>query len=143
VNYVTQQDLIDRFGEPELVQLTDRTNRPATTIDATTVARHIADAESMIDGYLGKVYALPLATVPPVLVKIAADLARYFLHGPSAEKDGAVERAYRDARAWLNDVAGGAVVIENAGVIPSQAGGGRIQTSAPDRVFTRDSMGEF
>ncbi len=143
MNYVTQQDLIDRFGEPELVQLTDRTNRPATTIDATTVARHIADAESMIDGYLGKVYALPLATVPPVLVKIAADLARYFLHGPSAEKDGAVERAYRDARAWLNDVAGGAVVIENAGVIPSQAGGGRIQTSAPDRVFTRDSMGEF
>ena len=35
--YATQDDLIERFGETKLIQLTDRTNRPATTIDADVV----------------------------------------------------------------------------------------------------------
>lgn len=143
MSYVTQQDLIDRFGQAELIQLTDRTNRPATTIDATAVGRHIADAVSMIDGYLGKIYALPLGTVPPALTKVAADLARYFLHGKSAEKDSPVAQAYRDAIRWLENVSKGLIVIENAGTIPGQAGSGRIQVSAPDRVFSRDSMKGF
>lgn len=141
--YVTQQDLIDRFGSAELVQLTDRTNKPASTIDATTVGRHIADAISIIDGYVGKVYALPLATVPPALTKVACDLARYFIHGKAADKDGAVAQAYRDAMRWLENVAKGLILIEDAGTVPGQAGGGQVQTSAPRRVFTRDSMSDF
>ena len=140
MTYVTKQDLIDRFGQAELIQLTDRTNRPATTVNDTTVTGHITDAESIIDGYLAKVYALPLATVPPALTKVAADLARYFLHGKAAEKDSPVTQAYRDAIRWLENVSKGLIVIEDAGAIPSQAGSGRIQVSAPDRVFTRDSM---
>lgn len=143
MTYVTKQDLIDRFGQAELIQLTDRTNVPVTTVSDTVVGKHIADAEALVDSYLGKVYALPLSSVPPVLTKHAADIARFFLHGDAAEKDSPVERAYKAALAWLHDVAKGLVIIENAGVIPGQAGGGQIKTSAPDRVFTRDSMGDF
>ena len=86
---------------------------------------------------------MPLATGPPALTTVAADLARYFLHGKAAEKDSPVTQAYRDAIRWLENVSKGLIVIEDAGAIPSQAGSGRIQVSAPDRVFTRDSMKGF
>lgn len=138
--YVTLQDLIDRGWERQLVQLTDQVNKPATMIDETIVARHIADAESLVDSYLGKVYTLPLTTVPAALTKVAADLAIYFLHGNAVEKDGVLDRAYRDALRWLNQIASGLATIGDAETQPQPAGGGRVQVSGPDRVFSRDSL---
>lgn len=143
MTYCTQQDLVDRFGELRLIQLTDRVNKPATTIDATTVSRHIGDASSMIDSYLTKRFRLPLPEVPAVLTKFAVDLAWYYLLGDSVGKDDAAAVAYRDARAWLQDVSKGLVSIEGAVEGLAPAGGGQIQTSAPDRVFTREDLGGF
>lgn len=94
----------------------------------------------MVDSYLVKVYALPLPTVPASLVKVTADLAMYFLHGDTVEKDSAVDRAHSDALRWLQQVAQGLVVIEDAGAVPSAAGGGRVQSKGADRVFSRDSL---
>lgn len=140
MTYVTKQQLIDRFGERELIQLTDRTNKPATTIDDTVVTGAITDAQALADGYLGKVYALPLAVTPPVLTRISADIARYYLHGKSADKDGPVHRAYLEATSWLKDVSRGLVQIDADGVAPAAAGGGSIRAKPADRVFTRDSL---
>lgn len=141
--YCTQQDLIDRFGSARLVQLTDKTNKPATTIDPVTVAKHIGDASSMIDGYVAKRHALPLVSVPAVLVKIGVDIAWYYLLGNAAGKDSPEAIAYRDAISWLESVSKGLVVLDDGGTAPLPSGGGQIQTSAPDRVFTRDSMAGF
>ncbi|MES0879694.1 gp436 family protein [Roseibium sp. SCP14] len=141
--YVTQQDMIDRFGEQELIQLTDRTNRPASTIDATTVAAAIGDAEKLADSYLAKRYALPLTPVPDVLVPIVANIARYNLYGERAEKDSAVTRNHKDALTWLKDVAAGTVQLEAAGVASGQSAGGQVQVSAPERIFSRDSLGGY
>lgn len=141
--YVTQQDLIDRFGSNELIQLTDKTNRPATTIDATEVAAKIADAEAVADSYLAKRYALPLNPVPDVLLPIVANIARYYLFGERAEKDSTVARNHKDALAWLKDVAAGTVQLEAEGIASAQAAGGQVQVSAPDRVFTRDTLGGY
>lgn len=144
MTYATQQDLATRFGTTELVQLTDRANRPASVIDAEVVARALADADALIDGYLAaRPYQLPLASVPPALVRVAADIARFFLHGKAAEKDGAVARAHADAITWLKDVAKGVVVLDVAGAVVPQAGGGTVRVSAPARVFTRDSLRDF
>lgn len=140
MTYAVSQDLVDRFGSTELEQLTDRTNVPPSTIDAVVVGRALADADGMIDGYIGKQYSLPLSVVPPILVKIAADLARYFLHGEAADKESIVSRNYNNAIAWLINVSKGLVAIDDGGQVPDQAGGGAIKTSAPDRVFTRDSL---
>lgn len=140
MTYVTQQQMIDRFSERELIQLTDRTNKPATTIDDIVVAGAIADAQALVDGYLGKVYQLPLALTPPVLTRISADIARYYLHGKSADKDGPVHRAYLEATSWLKDVSLGMVQIDAEGVAPAQAGGGSIRAKPADRVFTRGSL---
>lgn len=141
MTYCTQQDLIDRFGQLKLVQLTDRENKPATTINETTVAKHIDDAVSTIDSYIAKRVALPLATVPPVLTKVAVDLSWYFLLGASVGKDDPAAAAYRDAIRWLENVAKGLVIIGDVeGETPAPAGGGQIQTSAPNRIFSRDKL---
>lgn len=138
--YATLQDLTDRFGETEIVQRTDRTNRPPTTIDTVVVDRALTDAGALVDGYVGKVYALPIALVPPVLTKATADIARYYLFGKAAEKDGEVERAYKEAVAWLKDVALGRVQLDVGGVVPEQPGGGQVHIAAPERRFTRANM---
>ncbi|WP_440411141.1 gp436 family protein [Neorhizobium petrolearium] len=138
--YATQQDLIDRFGNAELVQLTDKVNRPASTIDVVPVDRALSDATALIDSYIGKLYRLPLSAVPPILVKYACDIARYYLHGKAAEKDDAVSRGFNEATTWLINVSKGLVALEAEGVTPPQAGGGSVQAVAPNRVFTRDSL---
>lgn len=140
MTYVTQQDLIDRFGELELVQLTDRVNIPVSTIDPVVVGRALDDASALIDSYLAKKVKLPLAVVPVKLVKTAADIARYYLHGKAADKDSPVTRAYNEAVAWLRDVSRGLVELSEDGETPAPAGGGSVKAVAPNRVFTRDSL---
>lgn len=140
MGYATQQDLIVRFGETELVQLTDKVNRPASTINVETVDRALTDATALIDSYVAKLYRLPLSAVPAVLTKHACDIARYYLHGKSAENDSPVTRAFNEACRWLLDVSKGLVTLEAEGVAQPQAGGGSVKASAPGRVFTRDSL---
>ena len=143
MTYATKQDLIDRFGATEFIQLTDRVNRPPTTIDDVVVSRALSDTHATINGYLGKIYKLPLSVIPDVLVKIASDIARYFLHGETAPKDGNVYLAYLAAVAWLKDVAKGLVTIDAEGVTPAATGGGAIRANPSDRVFTRKSLRSF
>lgn len=105
--YCTRADLIVRFGEAEILQLSDRTHSGA--IDDAVVAQAIADAAAEIDGYLASRYELPLAAVPTVLVLYACDIARYRLF-----EDGAYEQVverYNTALRYLRDVAAGRVQL--------------------------------
>lgn len=140
MTYAVKQDLIDRFGETELKQLTDRTNRPPTTVDDIVVGRALDDATAMIDGYIAKKVALPLASVPAILVKVAADLARYFLHGKAADKDSPVTLAYNQAVAWLKDVSKGLVALDDGGETPAPAGGGSVKANPSSRIFRRGTL---
>jgi phage gp36-like protein len=143
--YCTKQDLIDRFSERELIQLTDRTNSPASTIDDVVVDRALGDATALIDGYLGKVYTLPLATIPEMLVKLSADIARFYLHGKGVEKDSPIRTAYNDAVAYLRDVAKGLIQLIDVGSgdTPPAAGGGQVQVISPPKIFSRDSLRDY
>lgn len=140
MTYATRQDLIDRFGETELFQLTDRVNMPPTTVDDIVTGRALGDADAAIDGYVGKKYTLPLATVPPMLVKIASDLARYYLHGEAAGKDSIVTRNADAALSWLKDVSRGLIALDDGGEPPAQAGGGSIKANPSSRVFRRSTL---
>jgi len=140
VTYVTKQQLIDRFGEKELIQLTDRSNVPPSTVNDTAVSGAIGDAEALVDGYVGKTYQLPLSAVPIGLTRTSADIARYYLHGKAADKDGPVHRAYLEAIAYLKDVSRGLIQLDAEGIAPAAAGGGLIRAKTGDRVFTRDSL---
>lgn len=138
--YATQQDLVDRFGSQELAQLTD----PAAgaTINATTVARALADADAEIDTRLAARYALPLATVPTVLVRIAADLARYFLFDVRATEQ--VRNRYTDATKLLAKIATGEVLLPDAAAL-LQPGPGAVAVAvrAPARHFSAATLDGF
>lgn len=138
MNYATQQDLVDRFGHDELVQLTDTDN--LGDINATVVALALADADAEIDGYLVGRYTTPLATVPAIIVAYACDIARYRLHDDLATEH--VRKRYEDAIRFLRSVAAGQVQLgvtdPTAGTIDQSP-----QVDAPARVFTRDTLEGF
>lgn len=126
--YAALPDLIDRYGEEELVQLTDRLGIGA--IDPQVALQALADAAAEIDGHLAGRYALPLATVPPLLTAYACDLAREKLYKDVAPEI-VVKRA-DDARRFLRLAAEGRIGL---GVSPAPDTPGGVQVAAGERVF--------
>lgn len=139
--YCTLQDLIDRFGEGELVQLTDRSIPPVGVIDEAVVDRAIADAGAEIDASLQARYALPLALVPPLLNRLACDIARYVLQADAASDE--VRRRYEDARATLRQLASGQASLgpDAGGSKPAESAGAQVASAGTQ--FGRDKAGGF
>ncbi len=137
--YTTLQDLIDRFGRREIVQLTDRAEPPSGAIDEAVVDRAIADADAEIDSYLMAAgYALPLDPVPTVIRRLAPQIVRHLLY-EDAETD-LVRQRYEDARRVLESIVAGRVKLGEGDVSGSV---GSPQVSAPGRVFTSGSLKDF
>lgn len=134
--YCTKQDLIDRFGEDELIQLTDRAN--LGVIDDTVLNQAIADADAEINGYLAN-YSLPLTTVPTVLVRGACDIARYFLYDDAATEQ--VTKRYEAVLKFLGQVAKGVISlgIDASGNKPTPSDGAVMESGG--RVFGRNDNG--
>lgn len=98
---INLQDMIDRFGETELAELTDRKNH--SVIDEVVIDKAIADAVSEVVVYLnptgliaGGVY---VGTPPKSLVLKICDIARYYLY-----ENGVidiVDKRYTQAIKWL------------------------------------------
>lgn len=107
MSYCTLQDLIDRYSENELIQLSDRIN--AGTIDINVINRAIADADGEIDGYLAGRFAAPITPIPKSLVRIACDITRYYLYDDlSTDK---IDKRYNDAVKFLKGIANGDISI--------------------------------
>lgn len=138
--YVTENDLTQRFGAEELIQLT-ATDPRATAPDADVLARAIADAEAEIDSYLAARYQLPLPAVPAVLTRVACDIARFRLWNDRASDE--VRQRYEDARRLLEGLARGAVALglPAAADRPQPSLAAAKSGNAP--VFDRDSTAMF
>lgn len=133
--------MIDRFAQAELVQLTNPDNPAATTVNATVLGKALADADAEIEGYLVGRYALPLASMPPILTRIACDIARYHLYDDRATEQ--VRLRYEDVRKLLDSIASGKVQLG----LPASAGAapvaGAPEVSAPARKFTEDTLADY
>lgn len=123
--YATVAHMIARFGELELVQLTDLENVPPSVVDEAKVTLKLADAAAYVDGYVGQVYRMPLrgcqkpATVPggeaeyvapPVLTRLTCDVARYYLHTDLAPENE-VYRRFKAATKELDAIAAGSMLL--------------------------------
>lgn len=138
--YGSIQALIDRFGERELIQISDRTGQ-ADGVDDAVANRALEDAGAEIDGYLAGRYTLPLSTVPRVLVNVACDIARYRLYDDRVTE--AVQKRYEDAIKFLTLVSTGKVGLgldTNTAPVPS-TGGPAMDTS--ERVFSQDRLADY
>lgn len=140
MTYACQQNLIDRFGEDELIQLTDRASLGA--IDATVVARALADADAEINGYLSTRYTLPLSSVPEILVVIACNIARYRLDNRDPRED--IVTRYKDAIKYLKDVVAGeaSLGVDSNNAQPDTATNS-VQISSTTPVFRRSESDGF
>lgn len=140
MTYATQQNLIDRFGESELIQLTDRGG--LGEIDAVVIDRALADADAEINGYLAARYILPLVSpLPTVLEKLACDIARYQLYDDRVTE--AVETRYKNAVSLLRDVAAGRALLGVTSTDNSPASNNDVQMSSTDTVWKRADSGGF
>lgn len=140
MTYATQTDLTDRFGAVELAQLTDRAS--GQVIDTAVLDRALADADAEIDSYLATRYALPLASTPVVLVRLAADMARYRLFDDRVTES--VRVRYQDAVSLLKRLASGEVRLDGAATQPAAASDSSgIAVRSPDQVFGADALSGY
>jgi phage gp36-like protein len=133
--YCTAADMLARYGETELTQLTDRDGSECALVMA-VLETAITDACSDIDGYLSDGgYALPLAQAPHVLVRHACVIARAYLYDDVRPKD--VLDDYNRTIAWLEKIADGRLRLP-----ATDAGGeiaaGSVSTGARLITYTDD-----
>lgn len=139
MSYATQVDLVQRYGAQELAQLTDPV--ASSAIDAEIVARALADADAEIDARLGGRYTLPLATVPVLLVRMACDIARFYLWGDSASE--AVRARYTDATKLLDKIATGLIPLPSAVALEPGGGGVAVVGRSPAPTFGAAALDRY
>ena len=141
MSYCTLTDLVNRYGEPEVLAYTDR-DRDGVA-DAALVDGVLADVDAEIDAYLAGRYALPLSETPRVLVRIACELARERLmmaNGARLDSESPERRAADGSRATLRDIARGALTI---GTPAPAASAGSVQMETGGRVWGRGESGGY
>lgn len=136
--YLTAEDMRARYGEDVLVQITD-----ADAWDAVAIARvnaAIADAGTIVDGYVSKYYQSSTSqAVPPLLARLTRDIA--FADLQRSPTDEAKDRR-TDAMRMLEQISRGLVKLdEGRGDLAAREGA----VVVPDRprTFSRDNLDGF
>lgn len=142
MSYATVQDVINRYPNRDLVQLTNE-DPTLTTINNAPITQALADASAEIDGYIEGRFTLPLADPPAVLNRLTTDIAMYRLQSlrPLHDLQDARKR-YEDAIAMLTRVAAGELTLGLSvdSQEPPVATGAVEAVEGPERVFNRDKL---
>ena len=136
--YCTQAGMVARFGEVELIRLTDTNDTGA--MDSAPIEAALSDASDEIDTYLAVRHSLPLASTPDILVRLCADIARYRLYDDRMLDE--VEKRYDDSVKLLKDIARGSAQLP---IQQQSAATGEVVTTRnrEDRAFTHDTLKDF
>ncbi|WP_022655558.1 DUF1320 domain-containing protein [uncultured Desulfovibrio sp.] len=118
--YATPQDIEARYKE--IYPLLAGKNAEGAP-DVAAVERALAEASSEIDAILGARFAVPLTPTPPLLRRIAVDLAVSALPRNGANEASMYERRAREARELLAKLADGQAEL-GPGYDSAPAGGG-------------------
>ncbi|KJS45889.1 MAG: hypothetical protein VR71_00010 [Roseovarius sp. BRH_c41] len=139
--YLTVQDMIDRYGEGFLAEVTARDTIPGV-IGMTALQVAVDDAVSVAESYVAGLYN---ADNPPrVLTMHTAAIAWYRLLGARAAAFDGAEEGYEAAISFLREVRKGEASLGDE--TPEDTGRGNPQLpqiSAPEGTFTRDSLKGF
>jgi len=129
--YCTLDQLTDRYSHALLVEISDRADAPTGTIDADMIDRAISDADALIDGYLARRYALPLASTPRLVTDLSLRISIYYAHGRvAAEK---ITKDYEAAMKTLRDISNGLIQLDIDGAEPAASGASEVRTNEPER----------
>ncbi|MFN3676162.1 MAG: gp436 family protein [Sphingomonas pseudosanguinis] len=136
MTYTTLDALRTRFGEVQLIQLTDRAG--AGVVDVATVNQELANTDATINAALAVRYQLPLATVPAVVSGIALAIAIYKLHVYAC--DPKIKDDYDQALKDLDAIATGKRKLDVAGIEPTTNGAGGVMATDRERPITPETM---
>ncbi|CZT36418.1 gp436 family protein [Rhizobium sp. 9140] len=137
MHYASLEDLIERAGLDEILQIADRDGDGAA--DPDVVEASLTHADNAVNGYLAVRFRLPLSSVAAIVSTWAVSIARYHLHrnGPPDY----VVRDYKDAMAALQQAARGMIALPGAdGIAPAQSTSDGIRVDGPEPVFSREKM---
>ncbi|MCL1048462.1 DUF1320 family protein [Shewanella abyssi] len=109
VMYASTDNMLSRFGEQDLILLTERVDSVPGEINLALLSQALIDASAEIDGYIVGRYTLPLVTVPTVLERNCCDIGRYFLYGDRAPEQ--VEKRYQAVVKFLTSVSKGDISL--------------------------------
>lgn len=99
-------------------------------------------ASAEADGYLGMLYATPLAAPvnPPVIIH-SLNMARFWLYDDKSSDE--VKYRYEQAIAWLTKVAEGMVKLDRPDTEEGGAGVGMPKYWSPGREFTHETLTDY
>lgn len=105
--YCTLQDLVDRFGSDEMIDVADRDGDGAP--DEAVVTAACEDASGEIDVRLARRYRVPFTTSTRLLRALGCDIARYRLLDDRPHEQA--EARYQAAIDLLDAIASGEVML--------------------------------
>lgn len=144
--YITIASLESIFGRQ---MLREAAHQPGDDLHATRMPEArlqaaIDAAEEEADGYLGRRYALPLASVPLTLKRHVSALAFANLFqggGREVPERVSIERA--SAMRWLKDVASGAFVLGGAAPPPTTGTDTPVVLASSTRPLSPDALAGY
>ncbi|WP_165791770.1 gp436 family protein [Thalassospira marina] len=132
--YADLTAMTERFGERELIDLTDRATPPTGLIDGTAITTALSSAEAEINAALASRYTLPLNPVPTLITDMTCELARYFLY--DNELTETVEKRANWARNQLRALSTGQNQLDQGMTVRPAAA----QSWKPASVFGFDQL---
>jgi phage gp36-like protein len=138
---LTPQNMLDRYGEARLAEITTLSGM-VTTVDMTALGRAVDDAISEVESYVAGLY--DVTNPPQVLTLHAAAIAYYRLLGDRAPSIEGAARNYEFALAFLKRARAGEVALGDE--TPSDTSPGRVQApkvTGPAGTFTHDTLKGF
>jgi phage gp36-like protein len=142
MSYAQEADMVARYGNNELIPLTNPDVVGATAIDANILQGALDDASAEIDSYLQSRYSLPLTTVPLTLVRHCCSIARYLLYADAAPEE--VRNRYKDAVTYLTNLSKGLVNIgADPATGPGATDGPTGTTNDNNRVFNQSTLNDY
>lgn len=137
----TLQNMIDRFGEREIIALTDRDNTGG--VDEAVLNAAFESAEVEINAYLAALYTLPFVSVPVIVRDFSCDVARYRLCGGEVTETEEVRVRYKDAIKFFEKVSKGEVSLGLNLLSQVQATSGIVMINASNRVFNKQTLADY
>lgn len=130
--YASVSDLIQRFGERELINNTTPEGMPGMSIDQVRVAQALTDASALIDSFLNRRFEVPLQEAPASIVNVCCKIARFDIAQSGATQPTDQMRLdQKDALAWLTLIAKGTVTLDGQTAANESSSWSRIQKRRP------------
>lgn len=131
--YATVETMLQKFGEQELQQLTDNEEPFQYEINMTKLNSAMDEANSEVDAYVGSRYSLPLQTIPPFLINIACNLARFYAVTGDLTENDPIKNRYESSIKTLTKISKGELTLGGSPAGESKP----IHTAANNVVFVK------